>query len=270
MPPPRAQELPALEARGLTYRHHGTEAPLFSGLDLRIAAGSFTGVIGPNGSGKTTLLRLFGGLIAPGAGAVFLGGEPLAGMPPRRRALRLALVMQEPPLLFDFSVLEIVLMGRAPRLGLWGLERADDFAAARRALEEVDLAACAARSVQDLSSGERQRVFLARALAQEPSILLLDEPTAFLDLRHALALYAILERLNRKRALTVVVVSHDLTLAARHTSRLVALENGRIAADGPPAEIVTPELLRAVYATEATVVHDPQTGSPVVIPIRPA
>jgi ABC-type cobalamin/Fe3+-siderophores transport system ATPase subunit len=261
---------PALEARHLAYRHHGAAAPLFSGLDLRIASGSFAAIIGPNGSGKTTLLRLLAGLIPPEGGAVFLDGEPLAAIPPRRRALRLALVMQEAPLMFDFGVLEIVLMGRAPRLGLWGLERADDFAAARRALEEVDLAGCADRSVQELSSGERQRVFLARALAQEPSILLLDEPTAFLDLRHALALYGILERLNRTRGLTVVVVSHDLTLAARHASRLVALERGRIAADGTPLEIVTPELLRAVYATEATVVHDATTGSPVVIPIRPA
>jgi iron complex transport system ATP-binding protein len=260
----------ALEARDVSYRHPGARRPLFSGLSLRIEAGSFSAIIGPNGSGKTTLLRLLGGLVAPRSGSLFLEGAPLAGMPARRRALRLAMVMQEPPLMFDFSVLEIVLMGRAPRLGLWGLERAEDFAAARGALEEVDLGGLSLRPVQELSSGERQRVFLARALAQEPAILLLDEPTAFLDLRHALALYAILERLNRTRGLTVVVVSHDLTLAARHASRLIALEQGRIAADGPPASIVTPDLLRAVYATEATVVHDAATGSPVVIPIRPA
>jgi iron complex transport system ATP-binding protein len=260
----------ALEARDVSYRHHGAPAPLFSGLSLTIAAGSFAAIIGPNGSGKTTLLRLFGGLIAPQAGSLFLDGAPLEALPPRRRALRLAMVMQEPPLMFDFSVLEIVLMGRAPHLGLFGLERAEDFAAARRALEEVDLAGQSSRPVQELSSGERQRVFLARALAQEPSFLLLDEPTAFLDLRHALALYAILERLNRTRALTVVVVSHDLTLAARHASRLIALQGGRIAADGPPAAIVTPELLRTVYATEAAVVQDAATGRPVVIPIRPA
>ena len=261
---------PLLEARGLRFSHHAARAPLFDGLSLAIPAGTFTGVIGPNGSGKTTLLRLLAGLLRPAGGCVLLDGQSLADLPPRQRARSLAIVLQEPSLLFNFSVLEIALMGRAPHLGLFGLEQQDDFAAARRALAEVDLEGCADRPVQELSSGERQRAFLARALAQEPRGLLLDEPTAFLDLKHALELYEILKRLNRSRGLTVVTVSHDLSLAARYAGRLVLLDRGRIAADGPPDEVVTPQRLREVYGTEAEVLRDPATGAPVVLARGPA
>ena len=261
---------PLLEARDLVFRHHGAASPLFDRLSLSFPAGAFAGVIGPNGSGKTTLLRLLAGLLRPEAGSVHLDGQPLQALPPRQRARSLAVVLQEPALLFNFSVLEIALMGRAPHLGLWGLERTDDYAAARRALDEVDLRGCEDRPVQELSSGERQRAFLARALAQEPRGLLLDEPTAFLDLKHALELYEILLRLNRSRGLTVVTVSHDLSLAARYASRLVLLDRGRIAADGPPGEVVTPGRLREVYGTEAEVLRDPATGAPVVLARGPA
>lgn len=261
---------PLIEARDLVFRHHGAKTLLFDRLSLFFPAGTFSGVIGPNGSGKTTLLRLLAGLLRPETGGVFLDGQPMAALPPRQRARSLAVVLQEPVLLFNFSVLEIALMGRAPHLGLWGLEQADDYAAARRALDEVDLRGCEDRPVQELSSGERQRAFLARALAQEPRGLLLDEPTAFLDLKHALELYEILRRLNRSRGLTVVTVSHDLSLAARYASRLVLLDRGRIAADGPPAEVVTPHRLREVYGTEAEVLRDPKTGAPVVLARGPA
>ena len=272
MTPPVAASstAPLLEARDLGFRHHAARAPLFDGLSLAIPAGTFTGVIGPNGSGKTTLLRLLAGLLRPAGGCVLLDGQNLADLPPRQRARSLAVVLQEPSLLFNFSVLEIALMGRAPHLGLFGLEQQDDFAAARRALAEVDLEGCADRPVQELSSGERQRAFLARALAQEPRGLLLDEPTAFLDLKHALELYEILKRLNRSRGLTVVTVSHDLSLAARYSGRLVLLDRGRIAADGPPDEVVTPQRLREVYGTEAEVLRDPATGAPVVLARGPA
>ena len=261
---------PLLEARDLVFLHHRATSPLFDRLSLSFPAGTFAGVIGPNGSGKTTLLRLLAGLLRPTAGSVFLDGQPLQALPPRQRARSLAVVLQEPSLLFNFSVLEIALMGRAPHLGLWGLERTDDYAAARHALDEVDLRGCEDRPVQELSSGERQRAFLAGALAQEPRGLLLDEPTAFLDLKHALELYEILLRLNISRGLTVVTVSHDLSLAARYASRLVLLDHGRIAADGPPGEVVTPARLREVYGTEADVLRDPATGAPVVLARAPA
>ena len=266
-----ARGAPALlEARDLVFRHHGAAAPLFQGLSIAIPQGTFAGIIGPNGSGKTTLLRLLAGLVRPGAGAVHLDGSPLDTLAPRMRARTLAVVLQESSLLFNFSVLEIALMGRAPHLGLFGLEQPADFAAARRALAEVDLRDCEHRPVQELSSGERQRAFLARALAQEPRGILLDEPTAFLDLRHALELYEILRRLNRDRGLTVVTVSHDLNLAARYASRLIVLSRGRIAGDGPPEAVVTPALLREVYGTEAEVLRDPATGAPIVLARGPA
>jgi iron complex transport system ATP-binding protein len=269
---PATARTPLLEARGLSFRHHGAAAPLFDRLTLALPQGEFAGVIGPNGSGKTTLLRLLAGLLRPGGGDVLLQGARLDALPPRQRARTLAVVLQESALLFNFSVLEIALMGRSPHLGLWGLERPDDFAAARRALADVDLTGLEDRPVQELSSGERQRAFLARALAQEPLGLLLDEPTAFLDLKHAIGLYEILRRLNRERGLTVVTVSHDLSLAARYASRLILLDRGRVAADGPPAEVVTPARLREVYGADAEVMRDPATGSPVVFvrgPVAP-
>jgi len=265
-----AATAPLIEARGLSFRHPGGPARLFHDLSLSLRSGEFAGILGPNGSGKTTLLRLLAGLLRPDAGEVILEEARLDALSPRLRARIIAVVLQEPSLLFNFSVLEVALMGRAPHLGLWGLEGADDFAAARRALAEVDLAGCENRPVQELSSGERQRVFLARALAQEPRALLLDEPTAFLDLKHALGLYEILRRLNRERGLTVVTVSHDLSLAARYAGRLILLDRGRIAADGAPGDVVTPARLREVYGAETDVFLDPATGTPVVIARGPA
>ena len=257
---------PMLEARSVRFRHSGARAPLFDGMSIAFAAGELAGLIGPNGSGKTTLLRLLAGLLEPDAGEVRLEGRSLNALPARERARRITIVLPEAPILFNFTVMEVVLMGRAPHLGPWGLERPADYDAARRALLDVDLAECETRPVHELSSGERQRALIARALAQEPSILLLDEPTAFLDLKHALEIDVILRRLNAERGLTVVTVSHDLNLAARQARRLVLLQQGRIVADGPPAEVLTPARLREVYEADAEVMRDPVTGSPLVIP----
>lgn len=260
---------PILAALGIRFIYPGAAAPLFDGLSLAVAPGEFLGVIGPNGSGKTTLLRLLAGVAGAEAGEVRLAGHPVRGIAPRERALMIAIVFQETRVLFNFSVLEIALMGRAPRLGRWGLERPPDFAAARAALEEMDLAGLENKHLQELSSGERQRALIARALAQEPRILLMDEPTAFLDLKHRLQIYEILARLNRDRGLTVVTTSHDLNLAARYGSRLVLLHRGRLAADGPPASVLTPGRIREVYETDARVERDAATGSPYVVPIAP-
>lgn len=258
-----------IAARGIRFRHHGASSDLFSDLSLTIRAGEFAALIGPNGAGKTSLLRILGGIVTPAAGEVRLDTTALSLMPARERARRIALVLPETSIIFNFSVLEVVLMGRAPHLGLWRLEQPDDFAAARAALSAMDLGAHENRHLKELSSGERQRALIARALAQEPGVLLLDEPTAFLDLRHALEIFAILRRLNTESGLTVVTASHDLNLAARHASRLILLDRGRLAADGSPAEVLTPRTMREVYETEAEVVLDRESGAPYVIPRSP-
>ena len=261
---------PRLEARVVSFRHPGAAGLLFDRLSLAIGPGERVGLIGPNGSGKTTLLRLLSGTLSPDGGAILLGGRSIAALRPRERARVLAVVPQESHPIFNFSVLETVLMGRAPHLGLLGLEGKHDFSVARAALAELDLHDEEQRPLGDLSSGERQRVLVARALAQQPRILLLDEATAFLDLKHRLRINEVLLRLNRRDRLTVVAVSHDLNLAARYASRLVLLHRGRIDADGPPAEVLTPETIRRVYETEALVERDPVSGAPVVIPQSPA
>ena len=259
---------PILSARAIGFGHPGA-ARLFDAFSLDVAEGEFVSVLGPNGSGKTTLLRLLSGILAPDAGEIRLSGRPVRALRARERARQVAVVLPESRLLFDFTVLEVVLMGRAPHLGLFGMEGPDDFAAALAALDDVDLAGLRDRRLRELSSGESQRALIARALAQRPRLLLLDEPTAFLDLKHRLQIHDILRRLNRDRLLTVVVTSHDLNLAARYGSRLVVLQGGRRAADGPPAAVLNPDLLRSVYETEARVEIDPGTGSPYVVPIAP-
>ncbi len=255
-----------LSARDVSFRHHGAPQDLFAGLSLDIRRGEFSAIIGPNGAGKTTLLRLLGGIVPPGSGEVLLGGVSLRSISPRARARQIAMVLPDPEILFNFSIMEIVLMGRAPHLGPWKMERPIDFQTAREALREMDLAGKESRHLKELSSGERQRALVARALAQEPQIILLDEPTAFLDLRHALEIFDIVRRLNRRRGLTVVTASHDLNLAARYATRLIVLDGGRPVADGRPEKVLTRALLRDVYKADADVIRDPRSGAPYVIP----
>jgi iron complex transport system ATP-binding protein len=240
-----------------------------AGLDLSVATGTITGILGPNGSGKTTLVRLASAALRPTAGQITLFGDRLASLPTRERARRVAVVPQETHPVFEFTVEEIVRMGRAPHLGLLGLEGPRDRKIAKEAMERCEVAPLAARSFRALSGGERQRVMLARALTQEARLLLLDEPTAFLDLKHRLAVYALLGKLHRETGLTVVVVSHDINLAARHCDRLVLLRSGAIAADGTPSEVLRPDPIRSVYEVEVEVRTDPSSGRPFVIPLAP-
>lgn len=258
----------ALAMERLAFAYGRT--PILAGLDLSITAGTITGILGPNGSGKTTLVRLASAALRPSQGRIALFGSDLAQLPTRERARRVAVVPQETHPVFEFTVEEIVRMGRAPHLGLLGLERPADRKIAREAMERCEVAPLAARSFRALSGGERQRVMLARALAQEARLLLLDEPTAFLDLKHRLSVYALLGRLHRDNGLTVVVVSHDINLAARHCDRLVLLRCGAIAADGTPAEVLRPDFLRSVYEVDVEVRTDPSSGRPFVIPLAPS
>lgn len=244
--------------------------PVFDRLSLEVARGEMTAVLGPNGSGKTTLLRLAAGWLTPVSGAVSIEGTEVGSIPPAERARRVAVVPQETHPAFDFSVEEIVLLGRAPHLGLLGLDTPGDRAIAREAMERAGVAAFAGRPFRRLSGGERQRVTLARALAQGPEILLLDEPTAFLDLKHRLRVHEMLVELNADKGVTVVLAGHDVNLAARHCGRLVLLGGGRVVADGPPAEVLRPEPLLEVYGVDVEVREDPGTGRPWVVPLRPA
>ena len=254
----------AVEVSGLRFGYGGSA--LFDGLELSLPGGGMTGLIGANGSGKTTLLKLISGVLRPDGGSVAAGGREVASIPPPERARRIAVVPQESRLIFDFTVLEVVLMGRAARLGLLGIEGREDLEIARHALARTGMMDLAGRPVSHLSGGERQLVFVARALAQEPGLLLLDEPTAYLDIRHRLEIYRILGQLSRDQGITILTTSHDINLAARFCPRLVLLKRGRILADGPTAEVFRAEILSEVYDTPLRVLLDPETGSGLALP----
>ena len=256
-------EAPLLSLQGLRAAYEARE--VLHGLDLAVPAGEMVGLLGPNGSGKSTLLRVIAGLLAASGGAAALRGRSLAHTAPRERARRVALVPQSVALPFAFPVFDVVAMGRHPHLGLLGAPGKHDFAAIHTALEQTDCLELQERLVTELSGGELQRVIIARALAQEPELLLLDEPTAHLDLNHQLDIARLLQQLNRQRQLTVVWVSHDVNLAAEFCGRLVMLQAGNIVADGPPEAVVTSETIARVYGVHVPVTANPVSGRPQVI-----
>lgn len=259
-----------LEVRGLRLGYQAGR-PVLEGLDLAFPPGSFCGIVGPNGSGKSTLLKALAGVLRPSAGEVLLGGVPLAHLTPAALARKVAVVAQDQPADFDFSALDVVLMGRFPHLGRFQWEGPKDAALAREALALVRAEELADRPYRFLSGGERQRVTLARALCQQPEVLLLDEPTSHLDLGHQAEVFNLLESLNQQ-GLTVIAVLHDLNLAARYCARLVVLREGRVMADGPTGQVLTEDLISRVYGSEVVVAPHPLDGGPQVIPLyrRPA
>jgi len=233
---------------------------VLAGLDLTLEPGELLLLAGRNGAGKTTLLRIAAGLLPPDSGQALLAGRPIAGFTRRQLGRRVAFVPQETGVPFPFTAGQLVLLGRTPHLGLLAFESKADVAAAEAALARLGLEALVDRSVLELSGGERQLVQLARALAQETELLLLDEPTAHLDLAHrALVLRCLRELAREGRA--VLVVSHDLA-AASYANRVAFLAAGRIAAVGTPAQVIRPELLRSTFGVEAEVLATP--GGPVV------
>jgi iron complex transport system ATP-binding protein len=242
--------------------------PVLSGVTLEVRAGAVVGVLGPNGSGKTTLLRLLAGTRRPTAGAVHLDGRPLAAYSRRALARRVAVVPQETHLAFDYTAMEIVLMGRHPHLGVFEVEGPGDLAAARDALAATGVAHLESRDFATLSGGEKQRVVIAAALAQATDVLLLDEPTSSLDLGAQLEIAHLLAELNQRRGVTIVVSTHDLHLAAAICQRLLMLREGRVVAAGATAEVLTSAHLRAVYGVDAEVHEHASTGHLTVVPVR--
>jgi iron complex transport system ATP-binding protein len=260
----RGNDAPPIDARGLRFSYG--RAPVIDDVSLTLAPGEMLGVIGPNGSGKSTLVRLLSGVVRPSAGTIQIHGRAIAEYSRRDLARAIAVVPQDTVIEFPFSVTEVVLMGRSPHLGAFAFEGDRDLDVARRAMQRTGVLELAHRSIHELSGGERQRVILARALAQEASILLLDEPAAFLDIRHEVEIYDLLQALQREGR-SVLTVLHDLNLAALYCDRVALLKAGRLVRVGTPAEVITYSLLTEVYETEVYVDVNAVTGAINVLPL---
>lgn len=255
---------PVLSGQNLVTRY-GPRTVL-DGLSAEVRHGEALGLIGPNGSGKSTLLRTLARLLPADAGTVLLDGRELASLPTAEVARRLGVLPQGPVPPQGVTVRELIEHGRFPHRGAFARPTARDRAAVSEALAMTGLKDFAERFVDRLSGGERQRAWIALTIAQETGILLLDEPTTFLDLGHQLEVLDLVKDLRHDRGVTVVIVLHDLNQAARYCDRLIALSDGRIVAEGPPEELMTTELLAEHFGVRATITTDPVTGSPVCLP----
>src|SRR5690349_9922373 len=260
-----------LRAEGVVFGYHSVE--VLRNVSIALSAGGFLGILGPNGSGKTTLLRTLSGTLRPSGGRVMLDETDLASIPPRILARRMAVVPQETHLAFDYSVLEVVMMGRYPHLGTFEIEGPEDFAIAREALAATGTSALEDRPFDTLSGGEKQRVIVAAALAQiaaarDDGILLLDEPTVALDLAYQLELGRLLRELQSRVPIAIAVSTHDLNLAASLCRTLVLLKDGGVLAAGPTETVLTADNIRRLYDVDAEVTRHAATGRIVVVPIR--
>lgn len=244
------------------YNHR----PVLDHLSIEIAPGTVTALVGPNGSGKSTLLKTLARLLKPTDGAVLLDGKAIHTMSSAAVAQRLAILPQGPSAPPGITVRELVEQGRFPHVGALRMLKQQDHATISEALRLTGMSAFAQRPLDGLSGGERQRAWIALTLAQATPVLLLDEPTTFLDIGHQLEVLELVRRLNHERMMTIVLVLHDLNQAARYAERMVVLQQGRIVADGAPREILTPELLATVFAVQANIVTDPASGTPVCLP----
>jgi iron complex transport system ATP-binding protein len=231
-------------------------------MSFGVGRGEFVGVIGPNGSGKSTLLKTLCRLVSPQKGEILLDSVPLNGMSQGEIARKMAVVPQEAYSLFPFRVVEIVLMGRSPYLGHLMFERTKDLEIAKKAMEWTEILPVSERPIDELSGGERKRVFIARALAQEPEIILLDEPTANLDIHHQVDFLDLIRSLNRERGLTIMMASHDLNIASEYCDRLILLRGGMIYKIGSPREVITKENIEEVYGCKVWVDENPVSGMP--------
>ncbi len=254
-----------LAARGLRLGYD-TGRVVVDDLDVEIPDGKVTVVVGPNACGKSTLLRALGRLLKPRAGTVLLDGADLARAPGKGTARTIGVLPQTPQPPDGITVADLVARGRQPHQKWWQQWSEDDERAVTEALERTGTAQLAERLVDELSGGQRQRVWIAMALAQETDLLLLDEPTTYLDMAHQVEVLDLVRRLNHERGRTVVAVLHDLNQAVRYGDHLIAMKAGRIIAQGDPAEIITAELVREVFGLDAVVVPDPVTGGPLVVP----
>ncbi|MEU3656861.1 ABC transporter ATP-binding protein [Streptomyces sp. NPDC032161] len=261
-----------LTARGLTLAYE--DRTVVRDLDLAVPDGRVTVIVGPNACGKSTTLRALGRLLRPSGGSVFLDGTELSRIPTRRIAQSIGLLPQTPVAPEAITVSDLVARGRQPHQHWWQQWSEEDERAVTEAMERTDVSALGDRSVDELSGGQRQRVWIAMALAQETDLLLLDEPTTYLDIAHQVEVLDLVRRLTAPaadgtRGRTVVTVLHDLNQAARYADHLVAMKAGRIVAEGHPKDVVTADLVHEVFGLDAVIVPCPVTGSPLVVPGAP-
>ncbi|NWG01342.1 MAG: ABC transporter ATP-binding protein [Syntrophaceae bacterium] len=249
-----------IEVHSISFRYH--DDWVLRDVSFRVERGEFVGVIGPNGSGKTTLLKILYRLLSPQSGEIRFELVPLKKMDRADIAKKIAVVAQETHLLFPFSVLETVLTGRSPHLGSLMFESDKDLEMAKKAMEWTKMLPFSGRRMDELSGGERKRVFIARALAQEPEVILLDEPTANLDIHHQIDFLNLILTLNQERGLTIVMASHDMNTASDFCDRLILLQEGRVYKMGTPEEVITKENIEKVYGCEVEVDQNPFSGKP--------
>ena len=259
----------SLAAESVSFAYRGG-SPVLEDVSVRIPRAGLVGILGPNGSGKTTLLRLLGGLLRPSKGRISLDEADVRAIPRAVLARRMAMVPQETHLAFEYTVLEMATMGRYPHLGAFEIEGPEDLEIAREALRATGTDGLASRLFNTLSGGEKQRVVIAGALAQNPEILLLDEPTASLDLAYQLEIRSILHTLNRERDLTIIVSTHDLNFAAGLCRDLVLLHKGRVLAAGTAGAMLEASLIRRLYGVDVDITANPTTGQLTVIPVARA
>lgn len=255
--------MPQLHTHNLSL---GYEQLVVPKLSLVIPAGKLTALVGANGSGKSTILRALTRILKPRGGAAYLDGKAIHELSTRQVAKQLALLPQNPDAPAALTVRELVSYGRFPHQGVLGGPTRDDQRAVRHALGQTGMTAFAERPVGTLSGGQQQRAWIAMALAQETAVLLLDEPTTHLDMAHQLEVLGLLETLNRDEGRTIVMVVHDLNHASRYAQHIVAIARGEVAVAGTPAEVMTPDMLRRVFAVEADIVADPRSGVPLCVP----
>jgi iron complex transport system ATP-binding protein len=255
-----------LHVENIFFRYDGDW--VLEDLTFSIAQGDFLGIVGPNGTGKTTLLKLLYRLLSPDRGRIIVDGIELARMSRKDISKRIAVVSQETQIGFPFSALEVVLMGRSPHLTGLQFETKRDFDVARKAMGMTETLGVAERPFGELSGGEKQRVFISRALAQETDIILFDEPTANLDIRHQVQFYDLMTALNAERHVAMITVSHDINLASEFCRRLLLLRGGKIFSLGKPSEVITRANIEAVYETPVLVDENPETGAPRVTLLR--
>ena len=256
----------ALEARGLAAGYAGQ--PVIEGLDLTVPQGRFTALLGPNGCGKSTLLRTIGGQQALLAGEIRLQGAPLAALGPKARARRIAMLAQSAQAPEGLTVEDLVRQGRYPHRTLLGGWTAEDSARVEEALQLTRMTPLRDRLLDSLSGGQRQRTRIAMTLAQQGEILLLDEPTSYLDPAHQLEVLSLVRDLIARQGVTVVAVLHDLNQAARYADHMVLLRQGVIRDEGPPDRVLTPHRVREVFGIDVRIMEDPETGTPMCIPKR--